>query len=1570
MSGRSTYSGTNFQAAVGAYLAGLMLAEEPLRRMAEGLPGHPRLVQLETLSGVDDVLVHTDLGRVFFQVKTTLPLSATGALASVADQFVQQYQHVLHDPGARPLNAQWDRLVLAVGPYASASITENLREGLDRNRTHALTVMPVIYQKALSLFSGLVDAAWLCHVGKPITVAERQAVLDLCMVVPITDLHRQVVEQTLTAVVATKGSEATAMECLITWAAGVAARGTGGDTTAVRLALTGKVAFLESPSYQRDVTQLRAHTADTLRRLSRFTTLDTTAGPIHLNRPAARALAQVAPSGSVALTGEPGAGKSAILWAVAHTLAKEHPVVCLTVSGGATSLEALRQDLRLEHTLLDVLREVAATRPAFLLLDALDAARGGSVELTYRQLLEAVESLPNWRVIASVRTFDLRMGKAWQALFPGGAPDSTHADSSFGRVRHFHLGLLTDAERASLEQRAPELHEALVASGPKVEKLARNPFNLGLLADLLRLGASAADLARVATRGQLLRQYWDTRIEALGTASFLGLTSLVKQMLKARALAVPLSTLKPSTGEAIDQLLRAGVLQREHPDRIEFRHHVLFDYAVARLALLNNPKADKYLHKRHTAGLLLAPSLGYWLEELRLDSAPAYWRVVTDLVGNDEVDPVVRVEVTRLTIEALNPADRLAELARFFAIPMPAALRGFRLFVSALTARVMAKEEFAVEPWAHLLDALGTPPDTHLGIMQGLLENLLSVCRDPVATAALGRTARNLYARICQDEDLSEWLCKSVVGNVARTYTTDPVASHQALAGLFAPARLALVGFLEVPALAHHLLEFAESGPELVVQLYHSAFQHHTFHHEGHMALRRSYIMSMSMDPQDAFRLAEHELAEQYPILLERFPVTGIRALAAALEGARLRHQVVTRVLRPPVVGVAGKMYALEDGSLWWAEDIESPHSAPYAKLYQTYHAQLSALPSVLLSARLPALLLGESRAALVWRVLFETGTAHPAALVEVLWAAAASIHALVMPSTRRSAIAFLAAAYPVMPRARLADAEHTWLALAFDFCPDAESVRLLTLGGLFHTIGEAQLVTEEAQVFLRRTAATEHSLANDALVSIGSYRPGETPWPLRAAPLTTEAPTELDRCVRDVARTLEAAERDPSAKNINRLQQTLAALDEASHPADLDGGDLATVAPALALVRAYLPRDHTWRGRAAEWLVALAGEAIATGGAAPVEETRSVVLDSPQGPVAVAKALAAVAALAGGWSSVSACVAELLLNAAHPAVRSELAKVLPALTMDHEETAWELTGQLVTREAHPAVLRQAFQAVDCLAHLNVGRAEELLLRLSTKTATSSPPNDVITRRVVQLGLGDGQEASLGLLYAWIPQFAREKDHLNAVLYCLRDLFADGYGAAPHQSSAVAGRTRTFILTLLDTLEPIIRPLATLKRKATLDEVAANELFTGVAGQLFFGVGRSDFTASLVTRDAQQRFLHDYAPIMVRLARLGDPQAVNYLAMTISCFVATAPQLSFDLFSEAMLHNTGVANYEEEPQGASHFVEMVTTFLSGHQYLFAEEDRRNKLIACIALFLNVGWPEAWPLFIHLRDMQQ
>jgi hypothetical protein len=386
-------------------------------------------VYLETKTGVDDVLVRTDCGSVFVQAKNTVALSTRGELPSVAHQFVRQFAAGALEHGTRrKLDPARDRLVLAVGPEAAASVANDLRTALDRHRTHADTNQPVKYQRALEVFSRLIEAAWFSLNNAPITRAEKQAVLDLCAVVALNDTHRHLVEEALTHVVATPGDEEALVDLLIKWASDAAEKGTGGDAAAIRLELNGKIRFLAPPSFDQDVRRLAAYSQQTLNHLERYSTIAVEEGPMRLDRPFEAAVIEEAARGTLAVTGEPGAGKSAVLWSVAGKLRSTHPVCCVAVAGGANNLDALRREIGLEHSLLDVLQQFPGTRPAYLVLDALDASRGGNSEGTYRALLEAVAQLPDWRVIASVRTFDLKLGKAWQQLFPGPAPLAKFAE--------------------------------------------------------------------------------------------------------------------------------------------------------------------------------------------------------------------------------------------------------------------------------------------------------------------------------------------------------------------------------------------------------------------------------------------------------------------------------------------------------------------------------------------------------------------------------------------------------------------------------------------------------------------------------------------------------------------------------------------------------------------------------------------------------------------------------------------------------------------------------------------------------------------------------------------------------------------------------------------------------------------------------------------------------------------------------------------------------------------------------------------------------------------------------------
>ncbi|RUT99279.1 ATP-binding protein [Mesorhizobium sp. USDA-HM6] len=517
-------------------------------------------------------MIKTDRGEVYVQAKRTISLSPSSSneLASVADQFVRQYHHGIVEAGARrDFDPSRDRLVLAVGATTPATVRDNLREALDRTRTGAATNLPHHLSSALEVFAGLTDAAWNTHAGKAISSTERQAILSTCSVVSVGEAQRQVVEEGLRDVTIA-GDESTLVESLISWAAAASGNGTGGDAAAIRLALTGKARLVEPPSYRNDVQRLNAYTTGVMRRLERFTEVASPEGRFTIVRPVTALAAKAAREGPLAITGEPGSGKSAVVHGVAQELAIDATVVVLTVEASSVSLDALRVEIGLQHSLVDVLAQMPGDRPAYLILDALDAARGELAEATYKRLVEKVSALPGWNVIASVRIFDLRLGREWRRLFTGTAPLTEYADRNFSAVRHIHVGLFSDGEKADVAAKSPILAAAIEAGGPKMEALARNPFNLALLGDLLQGGVVASTLSSLATRGELLERYWDERISELGLPAVTSLKSVMTRMLAARSIDIPETDVPDTAAKAVDELQHVGVLVTEQTRRIGF----------------------------------------------------------------------------------------------------------------------------------------------------------------------------------------------------------------------------------------------------------------------------------------------------------------------------------------------------------------------------------------------------------------------------------------------------------------------------------------------------------------------------------------------------------------------------------------------------------------------------------------------------------------------------------------------------------------------------------------------------------------------------------------------------------------------------------------------------------------------------------------------------------------------------------------------------------------------------------------------------------------------------------------
>lgn len=377
-----------------------------------------------------------------------------------------------------------------------------------------------------------------------------------------------------------------------------------------------------------DVERLRELSRLTLEISAEFSKFRAGNTEVHIRRTCGQALSRMAHVGSLVVVGEPGAGKSGVLHELVQELTvSERDVVFLSADSiAAESLGEMRSELNLSRTLAEVLREWPGTEPAFLVVDALDAARSYGSAQTVRRLIGSIaQSGSRWNVIASIRKFDLRNDPELRTRFAGD-PDDTFVDPEFAGVRHLNVARLNDEELAQVSEQSPSMRELLTHPSPQFLDLLRIPFNLRLAGDLIRTGAEPGDISGIWTQERLLDQYWLRRIQIqdgrrLARESLL--RRVVESMVEHRQLRVAThSVVTESTGSALDELLSAHVLSewQHNPTSIpeseflSFAHHVLFDYAVARFYLAHRRGDDmtRLLSNQKDLVIALRPSLTFF----------------------------------------------------------------------------------------------------------------------------------------------------------------------------------------------------------------------------------------------------------------------------------------------------------------------------------------------------------------------------------------------------------------------------------------------------------------------------------------------------------------------------------------------------------------------------------------------------------------------------------------------------------------------------------------------------------------------------------------------------------------------------------------------------------------------------------------------------------------------------------------------------------------------------------------------------------------------------------------------
>jgi signal recognition particle GTPase len=831
--GAATQAGINYQNRVAAWIAVSILAEQDVAPPWI-LPAHVTLIFLrcETEQPVDDLLVGTsDGGHVFIQVKhrLTLGTDAQSGFGSTIDQFVRQFlAHrdvtLSKRPWERPLDADRDRLVLVTSSGSSAPIREDLPNLLAKipelSSDQAIGNAASNSKKAqevLDTVITLIRNAWRNVRESEPTDSEMRQILRLIRV-QVLDVDAggseelQAKDRLRASVLAQPTQADAAWTSLIQICADLAVNQSGADQASLQTRLLQNgISLKPTRSYQEDIERLRQYSHASAGVLSELSEIKVGSKTVKINRPVTQALQATAKHESLLVIGEPGAGKSGTIYDFVKALNNEkRDVVFLAVDRlEADTPGGLRDDLGLEHTLDEILRQWQGSESGWLVIDALDAARSARSVKTFRDLLATtIKASGRWRVVASIRKFDLRYSPELQQLFRGRltAPDCFR-DNEFSSIRHLNVPVLNDEELEQIRPQSKLLADFVSRTEERLRKLLRVPFNLRLMGDLIGAEVNPESLAPIQTQIELLDRYWQERLvhsnDPSGDAHEAVLRRTVEKMVETRSLRVNRSdvlgdiTTSATISPLLDKILRSHILTEWQPSKnakfersiLTFAHHVLFDYAVARLILRGLPQNTiERLEREFDLVLAIRPSLVFHFQHLWFfePSRNLFWELVLQILRTPaipEIGKLLGPSVAADLIQNLSDCELLFEILET-ATPSSensAVYRALSHLVGAILVdpsradRPLAGSD--APPWCELIERCSQSID--LPLFRAVRPLVWNICEQsdkftPTQLQIAGIAARRFFDFAWKEDISREHFISRELEALCRTFASDP----------------------------------------------------------------------------------------------------------------------------------------------------------------------------------------------------------------------------------------------------------------------------------------------------------------------------------------------------------------------------------------------------------------------------------------------------------------------------------------------------------------------------------------------------------------------------------------------------------------------------------------------------------------------------------------------------------------------------------------------------------------------------------------------------------------------------
>jgi signal recognition particle GTPase len=1390
--GAATQSGIIYQNRVAAWMAVGILAEQEASPPWD-LPANVSLkfLRCETEQPVDDLLIGTsEGGHVFIQAKHQLELgrNSQSEFGKTIDQFIRQFlaypTHTSSNrPWERPLDAKRDRLVLVTSSGSSAPIREELPNLLTKIRElsshQEIREAASNSQKAEKVFDSvlsLITMIWQNIKGNEPTDDEKRQLLTLIRV-QILDVDADGGEELsakdrLRASVITQTNQAdTAWSSLITFCGELAKRQSGADRAILQQHLIEEQIVLETiRSYRQDIERLQQYSYKTAQSLADFSEIKVGDETVKIARPVTQMLRLVAENESLLVIGDPGAGKSGTIYDFVKILNEEqHDVVFLAVDKlEAINSKGLREELELDRSLDEVLLQWQNSKPGWLIIDALDAARSAISVKTFRDLISTIiKSGGRWRVVVSIRKFDLRYSVNLQELFRGrSAISHDFLDSEFRNIKHINISKLSDEELAQIEPQSQILADFVTKTEDKLRELLTIPFNLRLMGDLIGIEVNPDNLIPIKTQIELLDLYWNKRIihvdDDLGDAREALLRKVVEKMVETRSLRVNRSDVIDVNHSQSDSQLLKGVLSSHiltewkssnsvSVDRtiLTFAHHVLFDYAVSCLILrgLTNITV-KRLESEFDLALAIRPSIVFYFQHLWfLDSTRQnFWQVVLQILQSQaipEIGKIIGLGVAAELIQNLSDCNPLFEILE--ATPQPLDSHVIYRALYHLTGSILVDTTrlnvlLTSSPSSPLCEIIERfSQSINLSLFSNIRMLVWNVCKQSEGLSQnqldlAGLTARRFFEFAWKENLSKQDFINTELESLCYTFKSNPIESAKLIRQLLETDALQAYGYISIFRLANQIELLMSDDIELVKNIYIVAFQHEEISSDS-TSISGSRIMSLISNRQQDFKMGLYGLAESYPEFLRIEAIQATYALVKIVESYAIKSHRISQVIESSFDFNGRKVINRTDySSIWDCSTYRNDYELQILDHFMEYFQELSSDSDRIGELQaIVNIIVTENRLAVLWRCLLKCGTTFPQTLGLEIRYLAWAIPILTGIDTMTLAGNFIQSVFSYLTHTEREKVELAILSISGESEDEFKESNERTRNRLLGCLPSEMITTLESRKILDELATNGGVPPNEELFKMGgvtSITWGEKEYLSDlGVPVDEEANQRIQNLGKPIEEFFERYRNSiPQEKDILDIFLSLQALYKSLKTADVDGVHLKQ-------------SDYAWAqlAEACTCIVKIETLNCTTGIGAL---SKQVLLEASEHPEPVhnrendhkfnnpswGKPAARIDAAQGliQIARHSTCVDKILLDTIDrlsydpvPAVRYQVAVFILSLYQTAPELMWKIIDRMGHKEISHGVLQGLLHSLDRLLGAHQEKVSELTKNIFDRVSDS-----------------------------------------------------------------------------------------------------------------------------------------------------------------------------------------------------------------------------------------------------------